>query len=475
LQLSQVLGITFGVLCIALLVRFSQSLKPDPWAVGLLAGLFVAADPGLAAWATAGLETTMCAFLIALAAVCYVRWMQTGRGFAAVPVVFALAALTRPDGALLFLVTMAHLVWHERRRHGRWFTRSVWTCALVFGAIYAPYYIWRYQYYGFPLPNTAYVKVGSGLDQFQRGVSYLGSYLVGTWTLLLLVPVGLLALRRRRETWVDYCLLLLGVHWSYVIYVGGDGLAFYRFAAYSAPVFFLLAQQGIQYAYDGVRASPSRRRITIPLGASVVVLLALMVQPTVGATLMPERARWREPQSELSFPGLGSDHSYRWFDNYFVDRLAVAARWLEAHSPKDAVVASTPAGSISFHMDRTVIDMLGLNDVHIAHSDGAFRNAPGRGRAGHEKGDGKYVLSRKPDYILMGNVAVLPFPITAERMAQKLVLKSEHEIWQDPAFHRDYELVTTETGAGALFRYFTFYRRRTTAAAPDSDDAVGQP
>ena len=45
--------------------------------------------------------------------------------------------------------------------------------------------------------------------------------------------------------------------------------------------------------------------------------------------------------------------------------------------------------------------MLGLNDAHIGHTSTADL---GKGRAGHEKGDGKYVLSRSPDYILMGNV-----------------------------------------------------------------------
>ena len=69
-------------------------------------------------------------------------------------------------------------------------------------------------------------------------------------------------------------------------------------------------------------------------------------------------------------------------------------------------------------MNLRVIDMLGLNDAHIGHTSTADL---GKGRAGHEKGDGKYVLSRSPDYILMGNVAVLPYPVDKEGMAKKLV------------------------------------------------------
>ncbi len=101
--------------------------------------------------------------------------------------------------------------------------------------------------------------------------------------------------------------------------------------------------------------------------------------------------------------------------------------------------------------------MLGLNDAHIGHTSTADL---GKGRAGHEKGDGKYVLSRSPDYILMGNVAVLPYPVDKERMAKKLVRKSEHELWAEPRFHDTYELVCFPLSDTGVFRYFTFFKRK---------------
>jgi hypothetical protein len=192
-------------------------------------------------------------------------------------------------------------------------------------------------------------------------------------------------------------------------------------------------------------------------GLVLGVSLCWTASQTLGAVFFPRPGRWYEPQSELSFPGNGTDHHYLWFDNYFVDRLTLAAQWLQEHAPADAVVASTPAGSIGYHMNLRVIDMLGLNDVHIAHvrSDGL-----GTGRAGHEKGDGKYVLARSPDYILLGNVAVLPRPLSEEEMAKKLAQRSEHEIWADPDFHRRYERVTVQLSRDGIFHYFTFYRKK---------------
>jgi hypothetical protein len=116
-------------------------------------------------------------------------------------------------------------------------------------------------------------------------------------------------------------------------------------------------------------------------------------------------------------------------------------------------------------MDRPVIDMLGLNDVHIAH---AASDGSATGRIGHEKGDGKYVLSRSPEYILLGNVAVLPRPIEENEMASKLVQRSEHEIWADPEFHRRYERHSVKLSDTGVFRYFTFYRRKASAAPSPS-------
>ena len=169
----------------------------------------------------------------------------------------------------------------------------------------------------------------------------------------------------------------------------------------------------------------------------------------------PLSARWSEPKSEVSFPD--ASHGYRFFDPYFVERQRIAAQWLEANAPEGSVIASTPAGSIAYHSSHPVIDMLGLNDEHIAHGQ---VGEMGSRRAGHEKGDGAYVLSREPEFILLGNVAVLARPLSEEEMPAKIVQRSEEEIWASPEFHRDYERVAVEVGTEGLFRWFTFWRRK---------------
>jgi hypothetical protein len=59
-------------------------------------------------------------------------------------------------------------------------------------------------------------------------------------------------------------------------------------------------------------------------------------------------------------------------------------------------VAVEAAGALPYYSQRPTIDILGLNDRHIASLDVA---TIGQGKPGHEKIDIPYVLDRRPDII----------------------------------------------------------------------------
>jgi arabinofuranosyltransferase len=461
-QVAQALGVIFGAVTLLLVIQFSRRLHGGLEWGGLIAATFLALNGSFVAWSTGGLETTMFACLVFSAAYAYLIYLESSEKYLLAPFLFALAALTRPEGLLFFGVTAVHFGWRTIRQDRRAAVGRLAVWCLPFVAIYLPYFAWRYSYYGFLLPNTFYAKVGAGIIQYLRGIRYVFDYVFGYGALVFLFPLALL-LRKNRKVWSDYLLLQTALFLLYIVYVGGDGLGFFRFIAFIAPFIYVLAQEGFLAIYESARHS-FRRRISsfsTPLAAALLgIMFLLAARSTFLALTFPSAVRWYEPQSELSFPLANANTSYPWFDNYFVDRQAAAARWLSANTSPDAVIASTPAGAIAYYANRRVIDMLGLTDVHIAHSPGTVGGDPGKGRAGHEKGDGSYVLSRSPDYILMGNVAVLPFPLTDQRMADKLVLKSEHELWQDPDFHSRYELVCVRLPGNELFRYFSFYQRK---------------
>jgi arabinofuranosyltransferase len=464
LHIAQALGIIFGSATIFLVIKFSWLIHRKIDRFGLIGAAFLALNSAFCAWSTGGLETTFFTFLIFWGTYSYISSFKSDKKSIYAPILLGLAAMTRPEGLLFFGVTSIHMLvtdyWRTKRliswRTAAWF--------LAFAVIYFPYYVWRFTYYGYPLPNTFYAKVGSGIHQYMRGVGYLAKYLIAYGILFSLLPLPLL-FKIKSEKWIQLFFLQVGFYIAYIIYVGGDGLAFFRFVVPIAPFIYILVQEGIRELYHWAKKSKLHRgRWTVPSAAVILVVLSLTltVRQTFSVLLFPESHRWYESQSEIYFPGNGKDHSYLWFDNYFVDRLAIAAKWLDKHADPNALVASTPAGSIAYHMKLKVLDMLGLNDVTIAHTKDTYRGAAGNWRAGHEKGNGKYILSRSPDYILLGNVAVLPRPISKTEMAKKLVDKSEHEIWADPDFHSRYKYVSVKLNDNGIFKYFTFYKKKST-------------
>ena len=105
-----------------------------------------------------------------------------------------------------------------------------------------------------------------------------------------------------------------------------------------------------------------------------------------------------------------------------------AGEHLRDHFPAETLVALNPAGIIPYYSGMPTIDMLGLNDVHIAHHG---RRSP-KGLFGHMVGDGDYVLSREPDVILFG---------AALGKDASPYFVSDRQIWRDPRLRRHYEPV----------------------------------
>lgn len=92
--------------------------------------------------------------------------------------------------------------------------------------------------------------------------------------------------------------------------------------------------------------------------------------------------------------------------------------------------------------------MMGLNDETIARR----RELP-EGWKGIEKGDGRYVLSRRPDYIQLGSFLGSPAPL----------FLSDIELFASEEFHRRYQLVSFEIDPETTLR---IWRRREQERAP---------
>ena len=181
--LSQVLGYVAALVCLLMVHQSHRFLHSVDRSASALATVFLASSAAFAVWAGSGMETSLSALLILATVLAHIRALEqdnSPRRWAGVGLLCALCTMNRPDALLVVVVLLLHLAW--RRQDGyRAFRMLLGTFVLVFGA----YYAWRFAYYGYPLPNTFYVRVGSTWSQVVRGLLYLGLFLIAALPLVV--------------------------------------------------------------------------------------------------------------------------------------------------------------------------------------------------------------------------------------------------------------------------------------------------
>jgi len=140
----------------------------------------------------------------------------------------------------------------------------------------------------------------------------------------------------------------------------------------------------------------------------------------------------------------------------------IIGRYIDREWPEQSLVALNTAGSTPYYAPNNIyIDMLGLNDAHIARRKITQIRLPAQNLPGHAKGDGAYVLARRPDFIILG--------VAEGSLSTNPIFLSDLEIAQDPRFAQAYrmrQVVLDVSGLEGYARYnstrsgtltFTYY------------------
>ena len=357
---AQVLGVLYALATVILWVR-SQA---DP--VGLLALVTI---PGWTLWAFGGLETISACFWILMSLV--LVWgmrdapPSRARGLA-LGLSLAAVALGRPEGIAVSLTMLCAAAFARRGR-------DLVLAAAPLAILYGGYEIFRLEFFGDWIANAARAK-GIDLPLGPR-LADAATYVIESareWLAATLVAAWLIVRspdRRRVSVLLLPCLPLLAL----VLVGGGDHMPGSRFML--APVAVL--------ALAGSLAPSSMRK---GVRAATLVLVGI-------AALWQLQLSWRFPAARNPAAAVGE----------FVGRV------LEARFPPGTLVAAATAGSVPyFARSLSFIDTLGINDRHIARAvpmpmpralsqPDSWSTVPG-----HRRGDGPYVLSRRPDVIMLG-------------------------------------------------------------------------
>jgi len=302
-------------------------------------------------FATSGLETSLFVFFVLACVLRAERASSPKRAFA-VGVLGSLAALTRPDGLLVYgLVGLFALARGVRERR----LRTAAAMALPALMLLVPWLIFAQLYYGDVLPNTFYAK-SAAHPWFLQGLRYVGLFLLA-YAPLLVALVALLRGWRRAPTrlW-----LVVTVVWLfYVSWVGGD----FMFARFCLPVVPLLLL-GLEQALS--RIHPPRKAALVGLLAACLMLIA-PVEWAVDQdpNVADEREFYRSSICDLATSRQTG---------------AVLRRVLEGTRARVAIVGSQARIAYYGRLPYALEAVTGLTDREIAHHPLARR-----GRVGHEK------------------------------------------------------------------------------------------
>jgi arabinofuranosyltransferase len=327
----------------------------------LIGAAFLASNAPFVYWAWSGMDTALFTAFLTATVLVGEHDRSQGRLLLRTGVLLALTALTRLEALVLVVplgigLCLGTLSWQRR---GVLLLSLGLPVALIVGL----HTIWRFSEYGAWLPNTFAAKVGVPVVlRLEAGLRY------GLWTALaaspMLVALALSwrELRRCEKRAVGVPLSVIATWSAYVVWVGGDHFALFRFFV---PILGLCAVVLSRVAW----MFACRSRAALPFAAILVVGSNCVPLAT------PELAAARGEVQETA----------AW---------AKTGQWCK-ESLEPGLVATLAIGAVPFYCGHPTLDLLGLVDSHIAQHGQVFPDAA----VGHQKHDTEYVLGRKPRYI----------------------------------------------------------------------------
>lgn len=447
---SHALGLASGVALLWLSFALAQCglSRERRWLAGF-APLCVLASTPFAAWALSGLETPMFA---AFSTAAFLAFARDRPGWAATAA--AGATLMRPEGVLIaaavFAGPLARALMLARTPARLFAARELWVAPVFFALFVLSLTAFRLAYYGSPVPNTFYAKIG-GIP-LARGLGYVANF----WrdgSMFLLLPIALALPRSGGARLQTGFALLLSV---YAVLVGGDAFHHGRFLLPALPLLAAAAVSGVDATW---RANPNfglllattlLAAILWPLfGAASTSVLAgaalagasftpfAKVHPgwmrsgllLLAALALAVGIRWGGGAAVFRFVEPERRTAAR-HENFLPDNVVRRqARFVRDAQPE--LVATVAIGRMGFWSGVPILDVLGLCDEHIARSEN--RNARGGLLVpGHQRSDADYVLSRRPGFIFM---------LRRNTRNRNTQLPAVLDLWDDPRLERDYEYV----------------------------------
>jgi hypothetical protein len=274
----------------------------------------------------------LCCWCVALV---YVDGRQTW-GWGILTAFFALlSGLIRPEGVLIAVILLGATVYRTGFRRA---VPLVVSFVSVFVLLGGPYFIWRWHYFGAPLPNPFYVKGDGHLypGSVIHAVKNLGELLFPVFPFIAL---GGMSLRTRRLT-ISLGIVLAGFACMWVLLNNWNN-HYMRFQYAIVPI-VLVTVPGVLVAFEATLV-PDWAELSLTARGCVGLAGVLA---TLGAS------GYIEKKFDFYDEAVG---------------MRIFAERLRPFAANGHTIAVTEAGVLPLYSEWRTIDGLGLNDAYIAH------------------------------------------------------------------------------------------------------------
>jgi arabinofuranosyltransferase len=343
---------------------------------GIAAILVLATNFTFLAFGTSGLETMLQTALLAAVWFEIERMRRTQPGFEQVIVIGVYASLalwTRLDSApmlAVLAVVAGHRLAVARASIRMWVAGVMPVLVLVGG-----WFLWKLSFYGSVLPNTFYVKAGTG--SAAHGAWFVWQFLQAYVMWPLLAGIVVLAVAKRKVV-SALPLAIVTAQLAYIVAVGGDFMEFR---------FFVPLMPALAVALAEFATTPMQLRVELRIAALIAFVGAFSLKH--GATFDGAPANAYDSVHGMAhFYGKVRDNDWSQLGKSLHDLTGTGAS-----------IACNGAGAIPYFADLPTVDQLGLNDEYIA-KHGA-RPPENYSRPGHQRfATYDYLVTRQVTFVL---------------------------------------------------------------------------
>lgn len=316
---------------------------------GFLAVIPMVVLPSVYFHAVSGLETMTYALILLLMFIIGHKSVVGSGGVQKIllflaPLLVLLAGLTRPEGILPGTVVLATLFFNADRARRRTIVLACLTMLVLPGLIY---FLWRYNYFGWPFPNTFYVKFGNPFN----GIEWLAKTIRSLAAILILVYLPFsLSGSPARKIWGVRAYMAVFLIIAALPYFLSSLTTNYmnRFLFHLLPVIFLCLALAYDRIIEFLRQQPGLS--SGALYSFVILSFFLCLLPFM-----------HDAKREIARLGLYGSH----LENSHI----ALGKTLKASGIPEKLRTMTigDAGAIPYYSEWHVYDFVGLTDETVAH------------------------------------------------------------------------------------------------------------